>query len=309
MNWKYKLVVCVLIPLSGCATIVSGPDEKIIFDSSPSGARVDANGIEIGWTPFSRELSRSEEYSVVFSKDGYKDKTAIIENSLNPWCFGNIIFGGIIGAIVDACTGSINQLSPDHLSLTLDPIPQLPIPDKPDVEGESDMDHDAKLMGQLSNLKKLRDQGVLSEDEYQFKREKLVDQLIERDASEEEVEEEEDVYESSITIKEEENSWLSTPASSDEISALSETGTSTIPAEPEDIYLPAETDVMPPSPGPEVIHASPVLELTPPPPIPITPVPVAEVNDTTIEPELTPIPRIPKASATPPPQENWMEGI
>jgi len=306
MNWKYKLgaCVCVLIFLVGCASIVSGPNEKIIFDSSPSAARVDANGIQIGLTPFSRELSRSDEYSVVFSKNGYKEKTAIIENSLNPWCFGNLLFGGIIGAIIDAATGSINQLNPDHLYVTLDPIPQLPQPNEPDVEGESDVDHDAKLMGQLSNIKKLRDQGVLSEDEYQFKREKLVDQLIERDASEEE-----DIYESSITIKEEENSWLSTPASSDEISALSETGTSTIPAEPEDIYLPAETDVMPPSPGPEVIHASPVLELTPPPPIPITPPPVAEVSYTPPEPELPPIPRIPKEAATPQPQANWLEGI
>ena len=41
-----------------------------------------------------------------------------LEKSLNPWIFGNILFGGLIGIVVDVASGSVNELKPDEVQST-----------------------------------------------------------------------------------------------------------------------------------------------------------------------------------------------
>jgi hypothetical protein len=38
---------------SGCATILDGSSQAVTFDSSPNGARIFANNVEIGTAPLS----------------------------------------------------------------------------------------------------------------------------------------------------------------------------------------------------------------------------------------------------------------
>ncbi|MDG9666182.1 hypothetical protein ONV78_00460 [Hahella sp. CR1] len=107
---------------TGCASIVSDSSYPVAISSSPSDAQFiveDLNGNEIhaGHTPATVTLSAGEsyfqkaKYRVKFHKDGYDDKTVMLESKLDGWYFGNILLGGVIGMlIVDPITGAMWKL-------------------------------------------------------------------------------------------------------------------------------------------------------------------------------------------------------
>ena len=103
------------LSLSGCASIVSGDNQTVSITAlyegkSVTGAMCTANNDEGTWyvtTPGSIILSRSgEALVVVCEKEGYDAGIVTVESSTKPMAFGNILFGGIIGAAVDAGTGA-----------------------------------------------------------------------------------------------------------------------------------------------------------------------------------------------------------
>ncbi|MCP4684588.1 MAG: PEGA domain-containing protein [bacterium] len=109
---------------AGCASIIHGSKQDILFETSPAGATVqvsDAKGVMYGpcETPCSLELQRKREYVVNFSKEGYNDAEFHIERKSDGWIWGNILFGGVIGIIIDFSNGSAYKLSPDQAHATL----------------------------------------------------------------------------------------------------------------------------------------------------------------------------------------------
>ena len=79
------------------------------------------------------------DYRLVFEKDGFKGDEAKLETNFNWWYLGNILFGGLIGAlIVDPATGAmweiretavVGSLKPLNPSAGLvDPPPQESVP-------------------------------------------------------------------------------------------------------------------------------------------------------------------------------------
>ena len=40
---------------------------------------------------------------------------------MNPWFFGNIVIGGLLGSTTDGVSGAINEFSPDQYFVTLSP--------------------------------------------------------------------------------------------------------------------------------------------------------------------------------------------
>ncbi|MDP3850362.1 MAG: hypothetical protein Q8Q59_07660 [Luteolibacter sp.] len=124
MKLKYiirsaSLVVPSLL-LCNCATIFGGATKKEVkLSSNPPGAIVrvtDKNGdvIHQGVTPTSIALTRSAgyftpaSYNASFVKKGYPQQNVDLKASVNPWYFGNIVFGGLIGlVIVDPLTGAM----------------------------------------------------------------------------------------------------------------------------------------------------------------------------------------------------------
>ncbi len=114
---KYKILFCALSGcfLTGCASIVSGDNQPISIvtiheGESVSGASCTIKNDEGTWfveSPGSTTVSRSgETLTVVCEKDGYESGIATVESTTKPMAFGNIIFGGIVGAAVDAGTGA-----------------------------------------------------------------------------------------------------------------------------------------------------------------------------------------------------------
>jgi diacylglycerol kinase family enzyme len=108
-----------LLFVTGCASIVSGTKQEVAFRSTPPGATVTVDGENHGGTPMTLKLSRKSRHEVSFALDGYQPYEMSLTKSLNGWYFGNILFGGIIGLVVDAANGAMYKLTPKQVEAML----------------------------------------------------------------------------------------------------------------------------------------------------------------------------------------------
>ncbi len=112
---KIILVCSIAILFSNCATIISGSRQFVDIASEPTAAKVYINEIEIGNTPVQQNLKRNQEYQLVIKLNGYETYEMKLERKFNAWYIGNVLFGGIIGLIVDPATGAMHRLRPQDL--------------------------------------------------------------------------------------------------------------------------------------------------------------------------------------------------
>ena len=116
---KTGIPLGVLLLVVGCGTIIHGTTQQVGFSSSPSGAEVSINGQNSGTTPMIVDLNRKDNHLVEISLDGYQPYETTITRSASGWLFGNIIFGGLIGLVVDAASGGMYKLSNDQIDAEL----------------------------------------------------------------------------------------------------------------------------------------------------------------------------------------------
>ncbi len=196
------LFLLVSIICGGCASIVSKSVYPVTVNSNQPGATVVVSnkyGVEIqrSTTPATLSLPASAGffspagYKFKFEKEGYSPDSMSISANVDPWYVGNIIFGGLIGLlIVDPATGAMwkldgtiyGNLSPDPSALKRDGVklnyPNAPLrehqprgvysPNTPPLMSASE---------RLRELKKLKDEGLLTDEEYEKKRKDLVEKL------------------------------------------------------------------------------------------------------------------------------------
>lgn len=110
------------ILLHGCATIVTGKDQNVTFQSDPESATVSIDGRLLGKTPLTAKVDRKTGQSVTIEKEGYKPFTAPMSTTLNSWFLGNILLGGFFGTTTDAASGSLHEYSPNQYFAHLVPI-------------------------------------------------------------------------------------------------------------------------------------------------------------------------------------------
>ena len=119
----FCLVLVVLI--SGCATITRGTKEVLVVNSEPSGATVTTSVGLAGKTPASFKVSRKGGFVVTIEKAGYETAQVQVSSEVAgggaAGMAGNIILGGLIGAAVDAGTGSTLKLVPNPIDVKLNP--------------------------------------------------------------------------------------------------------------------------------------------------------------------------------------------
>lgn len=101
---------------TSCATIVSGSKQNVKFSSNPSTATIFIDEVEVGKTPFEIKLARKSEHSVMIKLEGYQTYETKLTKKFNAWYIGNIVFGGLIGIIIDPITGAMYNLSPDQVN-------------------------------------------------------------------------------------------------------------------------------------------------------------------------------------------------
>jgi len=123
MGKKYSFVliglVVLVIGLYGCASIIHGTKQGISISSIPSGATVTIDGQTKGSTPLMVDLSRKDRHLIKIELEGYDSYEMYLNRSVSGWVWGNIVFGGIPGLIIDAITGGLYKLSPDQISAVL----------------------------------------------------------------------------------------------------------------------------------------------------------------------------------------------
>jgi hypothetical protein len=109
---------------AGCASITRGSKEVFVVDSNPQDAEVRLSSGQVGRTPASFEVGRRDTLTVFISKPGYKSRTVIVQSEVGGGggaaMAGNVIFGGIIGAGVDAGTGAMYEHKPNPLMVQLE---------------------------------------------------------------------------------------------------------------------------------------------------------------------------------------------
>lgn len=120
---SFTILITVLI-FTSCATIFKGSSQDISIKSTPDKANIvikTMGGVEVytGVTPTTTSLSKKREYLVTIKLDGYKESTVQITQSLQGWFWGNLLCGGVIGMIIDYTSGSMWDLEPESINISL----------------------------------------------------------------------------------------------------------------------------------------------------------------------------------------------
>lgn len=104
----------------GCASIIHGSRQELAISSEPIGARVLVNGEHVGETPWIANLERKKkEQTIRIELEGYQPFELKLERKISGWYWGNLIFGGIIGLILDPINGSMYKLTPPQIEAVL----------------------------------------------------------------------------------------------------------------------------------------------------------------------------------------------
>ena len=123
MLFRLSILVLAMVA-SGCATIIDGSSQPVTFNSSPNGARIYVNGMEIGTTPLTMAVKRSKTTMLLAKKNGYEDQPFVLQTKINSWFWGNILFfGGLYSSTTDYASDAMIEYSPNMYYITLNPIP------------------------------------------------------------------------------------------------------------------------------------------------------------------------------------------
>jgi uncharacterized protein YceK len=119
-----KLIVCcaAAVALSGCATVTRGTTNDVSFESTPSGATVLTSLQQTCVTPCMLEVPRNQSFTATFNLEGFEPRvvpvTTQVAGAGAAGMAGNLILGGVVGAVVDASTGAMNDHHPNPVIVT-----------------------------------------------------------------------------------------------------------------------------------------------------------------------------------------------
>lgn len=126
MKPKILIAMIAIFFVSGCSTITRGTTEAFVIESDPPGAIASLSSGETCTTPCALTKKRRDKFTVKIEKAGYEPVEANISHRTAgggaAGMAGNVILGGLIGAAVDAGTGSTQELVPNPLVVKLVPI-------------------------------------------------------------------------------------------------------------------------------------------------------------------------------------------
>jgi hypothetical protein len=120
------LLLSAVVLTSGCATLTKGTSQTVTVDTDPSGATCtltrDAKPVAIvNPTPGSVPVEKAHgTIAIACKKQGYLEAAGNLASEFQAMTFGNILFGGLVGVVVDAASGAMHQY-PDMVTITLIP--------------------------------------------------------------------------------------------------------------------------------------------------------------------------------------------
>ncbi len=95
--------------LSGCATIISGTNQTLTFNSDVDDVEVYVDGLLIGVTPVTSSFKKNKVESVMFKKEGYEVITRDITTSYDNVALLNIFWDL---STTDMITGAAYEYEP-----------------------------------------------------------------------------------------------------------------------------------------------------------------------------------------------------
>lgn len=109
------------VNVGGCATIMNGTHQDVMFQSEPEGAVIKILGGRDCKTPCELEMKRGRDAKIAFDLPGYRPEYVYVQSRLGGSTFGNIIAGGAIGGVLDVSNGASNRLYPRPVYIRLVP--------------------------------------------------------------------------------------------------------------------------------------------------------------------------------------------
>jgi hypothetical protein len=108
----------ILLITPSCSTIFNGSHQDINVMASPSDASISVDGF-VGSGHMIVPVKRGSKHLIEVKKDGYQTVDITTGSGTAGWYFGNLIFGGIIGEVIDIATGSAYSVNPDPIMVSL----------------------------------------------------------------------------------------------------------------------------------------------------------------------------------------------
>lgn len=104
--------------MTSCATIFSGTKDRISFNSTPTGATVYKDGVELCITPCSAKIKRDlGDTDIEFKLDGYETRLITLDKEFNVISVLNL--GNLIGWGIDALSGAVMKYDRKAYDITL----------------------------------------------------------------------------------------------------------------------------------------------------------------------------------------------
>lgn len=130
---RHVALAGLLLAGGGCASILSGANQTLTFESDPPGALVTVAGRELGKTPVTAAVKRGDKNMLVVELEGYKTYKTELVTKTNILTFLNAIFlgWGVLSSTTDANSGAIRQYAQDKYMIMLVPAgaPALRVPE------------------------------------------------------------------------------------------------------------------------------------------------------------------------------------
>jgi hypothetical protein len=135
-SFSITLAVCAIASLSGCASIVNGTNQVVSVETlQQTGAVAGAScklendkGVYYVTTPGTVTVHRAYgDMNVKCEKAGVPDGLAVVKSATKGMMAGNILFGGFIGAGVDAASGAAYDY-PTLFRIMMGETVTLPVP-------------------------------------------------------------------------------------------------------------------------------------------------------------------------------------
>jgi hypothetical protein len=121
------VIFALVLALPGCATVTTDDHQSIVVTSDPLGAtcRVREGGAivaVVNATPATILVGKSRhDIGIDCTRPGYYPGAAVLEPHFQGWTFGNILYGGSLGLLVDASSGAMNEY-PHWVKVLMKPL-------------------------------------------------------------------------------------------------------------------------------------------------------------------------------------------
>lgn len=113
-------VVVFALSSTGCATLFTGTDDDIYFTSTPEGARIFIDGMEVGTTPATVSVDRPglNDTDVRLELEGYEPRVFTLDKEFNVVSILNL--GNVLFWAIDVVTGAIFKHEPQSYDIDLE---------------------------------------------------------------------------------------------------------------------------------------------------------------------------------------------